>query len=317
MIGASNIISSRQKYRLKNKTKSILFSIFRWCFLLAVGYIVLLPLFSMISYSFMPREQMFDPDVVWIPKSITFENIKTAWEKLDYINSASRSLFYEVGAGILQVFTTTLAGYSLARFKFKGKKIFIALLFMTAFIPTPMIITSLFCNFSKFDFLGILGLFKTLTNIDLRPDLLNSPAVFYLPALFSIGLNSGICIFIYMQFFKGLPQELEDAASVDGAGPIMTFLRIILPSSSVAITTVLIFSVIWHWNDYYLAVMYFNENFTLAVQLSQALQTVEMTLSVVMIQMAGCLLFVIPVLIFYLIFQRKFIQSIDRVGIVG
>ena len=129
---------------------------------------------------------------------------------------------------------------------------------------------------------------------------------------------------IYIQFFKSLPRELEEAAWVDGAGPIKTFISIALPSSGVVFTTVIIFAIIWHWNDSYLSSMYLVENFPLAVNLERIHSTLTsfgyygpsqpMTMS---IQMAACVMFIAPVLIMYIIMQRRFIESIDRVGITG
>ena len=158
-----------------------------------------------------------------------------------------------------------------------------------------------------------------LTGVDLRPDLLESAAAFYLPSLFSIGLRSGIIIFIYMQFFKKMPKELEEAAWIDGANPFKTFLKVIIPSSKVAITTVTIFSVIWHYNDYYLSAMYFSDRYPLAVSLSliASNSSIAGTDYARILKMAGCLLFILPVLLMYMVLQRKFIQNIDQVGIVG
>ena len=100
-------------------------------------------------------------------------------------------------------------------------------------------------------------------------------------------------------------------------------MKIVIPSSGVAIISVLILSIIWHWNEYFLSVMYFSNNNTLSVRLANLrmfLQTAgidaEMAVTTGVIK-AGCLLFILPMLIMYLILQRKFIQSIDRVGIVG
>ena len=125
-----------------------------------------------------------------------------------------------------------------------------------------------------------------------------------------------------MQFFKGLPKELEEAAWIDGAGPYKTFLSIALPSSSVVIFTVLVFSVIWHWNDYSYAVMYVNENFTTAVKLSDIVTTLQgmgyynsdVANGIIL---AACFIFIFPVLLLYIAVQNKFIKSIDRVGITG
>lgn len=303
------------------KTEKIVISvfgmIFRLALLLTVGYIIILPFCSMLTYAFMPSEELNDPSVVWVPKSFTLENFTVALQKLDFINSLKQTLSVQIVAAIIQTLSTAVAAYGFSRFSFKFKKVYTAILLMTIFVPTPMIIVSLFTNFSSFDIFGIFTLFENIGGIDLTPNLLNTPLTFYIPAILGVGLRSGLCIFIYMQFFKGLPKELEEAASVDGAGPFKTFIRIIIPSSGVIIFTVLIFSLIWHWNDYYLSVMYYNRNYPLAVMLAQYLKTNKTSVYAILSQMAACLLFVTPMLVFYMIVQRKFIQSIDRVGIVG
>ena len=142
-----------------------------------------------------------------------------------------------------------------------------------------------------------------------------------------MGLKGGLFIFIYMQFFKGLPGELEEAAWIDGAGPVRTFVRIILPSSGVALLTVTIFSVVWHWNDWLYATMYTVNNRTLAAVLYNIDQVIiqwrnasgqEMNSELSYgIPLAACLLYITPPVVMYLFLQKKFIQSIDRVGIVG
>ena len=196
-------------------------------------------------------------------------------------------------------------------------------LFLTILIPEIMIIIPRAVTYSKMDFLGILGLISNLTGVDIRPNLIGSPLAFYLPSLFAMGLRSGILIFIYMQFFKGLPHELEEAAWVDGAGPIRTFVSIALPSSSVVFTTVTVFSIIWHWNDTFLASIYVKSDYPLAVSLQRIHDALfgagfyERNPQTQSVLMASCFIFILPPLIFYMIMQRRFIESIDRVGITG
>ena len=139
-----------------------------------------------------------------------------------------------------------------------------------------------------------------------------------------IGLRSGVLIYIYIQFFTGLPRELEEAAWVDGAGPFKTFLRIAVPSSSVVFITVIVFSLIWHWNDSLLAGVYLTTDATLAVTIGSiddwlgAIYTVYGgTPQYASAVTAACLLFIAPMLVFYMIVQRGFVESIDRVGITG
>ena len=112
---------------------------------------------------------------------------------------------------------------------------------------------------------------------------------------------------------------------MDGAGPVRTFIKIALPSSGVVILTVTVFSMIWHWNDYFLASMYLTKGYPLAVWLKMMPKTLPtLGYSLVPSQpetagilMAGCLMFVAPMLLLYCIVQRWFIESIDRVGITG
>ena len=174
----------------------------------------------------------------------------------------------------------------------------------------------MYINFSHFDILGIGKFFIDTFNLpDFRPNLLNTGFTFWLPSLFAVGVRSGLFIFIYRKFFEGLPRELEEAAYVDGAGPLRTFISVILPSSGVVFLTVTIFSTIWHWNESYLTSMYNALNPPLAVQLENIKSTILKDSRSA--GMAACLLFIAPMLIMYMFLQRKFVQSIDRVGIVG
>lgn len=153
----------------------------------------------------------------------------------------------------------------------------------------------------------------------------NTNWTFWLPSLFGVGIRSGMIIYIYIQFFTGLPFELEDAAYVDGAGPIRTFLKIALPSSSVVIVTVTVLSFIWHWNETHLASLCFlSDDWPLSVAIYNINQTLEQqgiylgsAPQAPAYIFAACLLFVIIPLVLYLILQRKFVKSIDRVGITG
>ena len=169
----------------------------------------------------------------------------------------------------------------------------------------------------------IFGLLNKLTGIDIRPNILGTAWTFYLPSVFGVGLRSGVLIYIYVQFFKGLPKELEEAAWIDGAGLFRTFFSIAVPSSSVVYTTVTLFALIWHWNDYYLAVMYLSDNFPLAVKiydidtLLNAYNIWQGSSASIAAKSACCFIFITPMLILYLVLQRKFVQSIDRVGITG
>ena len=317
-------IDQRKRRKLANKGISIFSYCFRVLILLAIGYIIIYPLFYMIVTSLRDKQSYYTAATVWIPTSIhpAFSYGKAIysmrlWEGL------TNTFVLEIVAALMEVVTCAIAAYGFARFKFKFKGLLMAGLFLTILVPETMIIIPRMVNYSKMDFFGILGFFDTLTGIDIRPNLIGSPLAFYLPSLFAMGLRSGILIFIYIQFFKGLPYELEEAAWVDGAGPVRTFLSIAVPSSGVVFITVIVFSVIWHWNDTVLASMYVKGNYPLSVHLERINMTLagqgfySSNVETQSILMAACFLFIIPMLVFYMILQRWFIESIDRVGITG
>lgn len=316
---------ARRRRQAVNRAKHIAFSIFRLIILLSIGYIILYPLLYMVVTSLRTTESYLDPGRIWIPPEISLEHFKVAYESMDFGSALKSTLLLEITSALIQVASCCVVAYGFARFEFKFKKLLTGILFLTILVPAPMIVIPLVVNFSKMDVLGVLGLFNALTGIDLRGNLMGTPLTFYLPSLFAIGLRSGILIYIYIQFFKGLPRELEEASWIDGAGPFKTFLRIAVPSSGVVILTVTVFSIIWHWNDYYLAVMYMQRDYPLAVSLSrltEVLTTKGYYITTTMPEtmgylLAGCVLFVTPMLVLYLILQRWFIESIDRVGITG
>ena len=303
--------------------KSVLYSIFRLIILLAVSYIIIYPLLYMLSSALKTASAFQDPGVLWIPKVLTSANFKNAIEAMNFKNALFSTLRLEVVSAVIETAACAVMAYGLARFNFPGKKLITVMLVFLIVVPSQMLVIPMTVNFSQLDFFGILKALGTVTGKELRPNILDTSWCFYLPSLFSVGLRSGILIYIYHQFFLGLPKELEEAAWIDGSAPPRTFLCIALPSSTVAVITVFVLSLVWHWNDYYLAVMYTSENFPLAVSLASLPQKLSLlgiwpgnilnTTGV----MAGCVMFVTPILLFYLILQRKFIKSIDRVGITG
>lgn len=307
-----------QSVLAKKAAGNILLSIVKYFFLISIGYIVIFQLFYMLSYAFRPTEDMLEPSVVWLPRSLTTEHFKDAFEKMKYLSALWNTLSIHIVSALLEVAVCAFVAYGFARFEFPCKRLLFTLVLVTIVVPTKMLAVPLYLNYAFFDVFGILGGLSKIVGTELRPNLLDTGLVFYLPSLFAVGVRAGLFIFIYRQFFKGLPTELEEAASIDGAGPFKTFTRIIIPSSGVAVLTVAIFSVVWHWNEYDLSLLFFNDNYPLSVELSfinsNLAQDVTSNRGYTM---AGCLLFALPVLIMYIILQRKFIQSIDRVGIVG
>ena len=311
-------IKNINKKKAARNAGSMLFSAFRIFFLMSVGYIIIYPLLSMISYSLISLTDLYDPSIVWVPKSLNFVNYSLAFEALDYLGSLWNTVFKCVFSALIEVASCSLVAYGLARFKFKENGLLFGIVLLTAIVPPQVYIISSYLNYSSF---APIDFINSLFGTEITNSIINTPFVFYLPALFGVGIRSGLFIFIYRQFFLGLPRELEEASWIDGAGPFKTFLKVVVPSSGVVFLTVTIFAIIWYWNDYYQSVMFFNQDYPLAValngitgRLGQMQYSYEKAVGPTM---AGCLLFIAPVLVMYALLQKQFIASIDRVGIVG
>ncbi len=298
---------------------------FRYYMLIIIGYIVLYPLLFMISTALKSNDALLDVTYAWLPRYLTGEWFSIAYDSLNFVAALQRTLTLQILSALVEVFSCAVAAYGFARFRFRGRSVAMFFLILSLLIPTSLYSMSLSVNYRQLDVVGILGLFDRLTGIDLRLNIFNTNWTFWLPSLLGVGVRSGMLIYIYIQFFAGLPRELEDAAYVDGAGPLKTFFRIALPSSSVVIVTVTVLSVIWHWNETALSSLCFlTDDWPLSVAMANIFQTLQQqghwmgsgpeTPSIVF---ASILFFVMIPLVLYLILQRRFIKSIDRVGITG
>lgn len=320
-----SFLSGKNKSKTKKAINSVIGRVFRYYMLLVVGYIVLYPLFYMVSTAIKGERALQDVSFIWFPQYITHEWFSVAAELLNFKTSILRTLSLQIVSAAIEVISCSVAAYGFARFNFKGKKVAMFFLVLSLMIPLSMYGMSLSVNYRSLDILGIFGLFNKATGIDLRLNIFNTDWCYWLPSLFAVGVRSGMIIYIYIQFFSGLPRELEDAAYVDGAGPVRTFLSIALPSSSVVIVTVTVLSFIWHWNETYLAQLCFlSEKIPLSVSLAnmeQSLQQLGMWLDntpeAPSIVFCACLIYIVIPLGLYLVLQRKFVKSIDRVGITG
>ena len=288
--------------RLINKLRGLLFSACRTAFLLAIIYVILFPILYALSSSFLTERQLIDPSVVWIPKEITFENYAAAWEVLEYGSNFVFTMFLVVVSTLLQIFGCTLAAYGFARFKFKFRGLLFFCVIITIVLPPQMLVVQQY------------AIFKNL-------GLLNTVFTYFLPALLGQGIRSGLMIYIFRQFIKGLPRELEEAAYIDGCGVFKTFWRIVVPSTAISFLVVLIFSMVWYWNESLTASMFFDSTKPMAIMLAEMKANIsaqEVGIDAVRnVLMSGVILFITPMVVIYCFLQKYFIQGIERSGLVG
>lgn len=311
------------RYTRNKKIVGAVWPIFRFFILFGLGFVIMYPLLFMFSTAFRPNEQMNDPSIVWIPKSFTLDNLKQTWEVMDFSNTVINTVILNVVSSLLQVVTCSITGYGFARFKFKGRGVLFAIVLLMIIVPPQITTIPLYLQFAYFKLFGIIPLYDA--NGD-PLSIINSGLTMYLPALFANGIKAGLFIYIFRQFFRGLPKELEDAAYLDGCGPFETYVKIMVPNAKTSFLTVFLFSIVWYWNDYYVSSSFFTENNTVALMLKNldaALQqqlfdgqTVSVRQIIVWLE-SGCLLSITPLLVMYTFLQRYFIEGVERSGLTG
>lgn len=272
------------------------------------------PIMYMISMSFKSFADLSDPTAKWIPKNATLDNFRYALAQMKVIPKfVSGRTFWEsisgsplmlsvmtaVPSALIQMVTCAFVGYGFGKLKVPCKKLLIALLIFSYIVPPQA------------TFIPTAWVFRNL-------HLINTPLAFIIPALFANGLKGSLFIIIYMQFFRKIPTELEEAALLDGAGHLRIFRKVMYPLAKPARITVFLFSLVWHWNETYLAGVFYPGLNTLSTAIAGVKEDyyADSSFSIILVKMASSLLLILPLLIVYLFTQRHFTESIERTGIV-
>lgn len=300
-------------------------SLLRAVFLFCMCFVVLYPILYMVSVSLRGTEDLYDPTVIWIPKAVTLDNYKDVIELIDYFRLLGNSFFISLISTVLNVAVCASVGYGFARFRFKFRNLAFALVLFTIIVPPQNISIPMYMQYKNFDFLGVGSLIGLFTGKPLTVNMLNTSLTMFIPALLGIGLRSGLFIYIFRQFFRGIPRGLDDAAYIDGCSVPGTFLRIMVPNASSAFVSCFLFSFVWYWNDFYQTSMYFNEPVTVTMALGMLQDTLRGVgfdywsnpYLIVTRMQAACVLAILPMLVIYIFLQRFFRESIERTGIVG
>lgn len=302
--------------------------IVRFLFLLGMSYVLLYPILFLLSNAFRSPVDRLDPTIIWIPKTLTLNNFVLADELIGFKDSIIKTLTMLVPSVIIQVFVCLMVAYGFSRFKFKGRNFLFTCLLFTIIVPSSTIIIPLYVQFHFFDFFGIGQLLRPFNDGEaVTINILNTDLPFYLMSLTGVGIRSGLYIYMIRQFFENMPKELEEAAYIDGCNPFSTFLRVMVPNVGSIVIVIVLFSIVWHWNDYYLSVMFYVDNYPLSVGvtvlqdrlnlLAENMNAADLSLSESSILEAACFVVITPLLVLYIFSQKYFTESITRSGLVG
>lgn len=304
---------------LFNDIKNLFVAVVRVAIIVGVSYVILSPLIGMFVNAISSTKDAYNPMVFVIPEYPTLERFQLAFTRLDYLPTMARDLAYTLTTTLVQLLICSMVGYGFARFDFPFKKFLFACVVVMIVIPTHTIMLPLYLTFRSFDPLGLMTLIKGAPL-----NLMGSVAPVYIMSFLGCGVRSGLYIYIFNQFFRGLPKEIEEAAFVDGCGTWYTYFGIMLRNAMPAVITVTVFSIVWQFNDTFYAKLFLvSENVVISKKIS-SLQATIANLDKVLdpnIQElyldAGILLVILPIIIIYLLLQKNFIEGVERSGIVG
>jgi multiple sugar transport system permease protein len=281
---------TKRRTRMYNPVTSVI----KHILLIATGFLMIYPLLWMLVSSFRPTDEIFR-DTSLIPKGITLANYTYGWSALNqpFGHYLINSGIVVLGCIIGNVLSCSLAAYAFARLKFTGRTILFAVMLLTIMIPYHVVLVPQYILFQQF---GWVNTFLPL----IVPKLLGTDAFF---------------VFLMVQFIRGLPKELDEAARIDGCGHFNTFLRIILPLMVPAVATTAIFTFIWMWNDFLSSLIYLIDPsmYTVPLALRAFLDSTGSSNWGAMFAMS--IVSLIPVFLAFLFGQRFLIRGIATTGI--
>lgn len=277
---------------MKISTRSFVFHFFT----IGIGFVMLYPILWTLASSLKPESEVFQNAASLIPNALEWGNYVQGWEGFGgitfgsfFINSGIVTLLVVLGT----LFSSSLVAFGFARLDFKFKRILFICLLGTIMLPTQVTLIPQYVLFHK---LGWVNTYNPLT----------------LPAFFG---GSAFFIFLMIQFIKGIPKELDEAAVIDGCSTFGIFYRIILPLMKPTLATVAIFSFYWTWDDFMGPLIYLNDPNLFTVSLGLRLFSDPSSVTEWGPLFAMSIVSLLPVFIIFLFFQKYLVEGISTTGL--
>ena len=318
-----------RKLKASNTWLKAAVNVFRFILMLGVSYVILYPFFAKIAGSFMTKEDVVDATVSLIPKNFTLDIYKYLIIENNYLIALRNTILLSLLCALIQTFVSCLVGYGLAKFKFKGNKLLMLIVVVTMVIPHSTLSLAILRHFASFD-LGTVMSWGYKGPIELifgkTLSLTNSFWPLVVLSIGGLGFKNGLYIYMMRQFFKGVPDELEESADVDGSGTLRTFFQIILPLSIPMMITIFLFSFSWQWTDEFYTTLLFTSTRNKMVLMPDVYAEIPVSLQTnyagqklyyQVIRNTAGIMIIAPLVVMYLFCQRYLVQGIERSGLVG
>lgn len=274
------------------KKKNLLFNWLIFALLILGAIVILFPILVMISMSFKEQNEIYTKTFYLIPKNITFQNYITGWEDGGFHNYFSNSIFVTVIRVSVTVIINALAGFAFAKYNFRGKNFLFMIILSAMMIPDQIRMIPLYSLLYKFNLIDT-----------------------YASVIFP-GLGPTFGTFLMRQYSQTLPNEILEAARIDGCSEFKIFPIIALPLCLPALVTNLIFQFMWSWNDFLYPLLFLRDERKYTVQLALSIYRNSDTVTAGPI-MAMSILSVIPILIVFFALQKYFVEGIASQGVKG
>lgn len=266
----------------------------RYTVLIALGSIFVVPFYWMVSTSFKTPGQAYLFPPAWFPDPLSVDAYRSLWGTAVPFNLFIRNTVVIVAFSVIgTLLSSTLVAFAFARLKWWGRDIWFIVLLATLMLPYQVIMIPVYVIFRK------LGWLDT-----------------YLPLIVPTFLGNAFYVFLIRQFFLTIPNDLEDAARVDGASSLRILLQIFLPNSKPVLLTVMLFAFVAGWNDFFGPLLYLRklEQMTVSVGLSMFAGYRSPNWPAIT---AASTLSVLPIVVMFVLFQRYFVKGIVLTGMKG
>jgi multiple sugar transport system permease protein len=256
------------------------------------AFFLMVPFFWMFTTSLKTLDEVQTWPIVWIPTKIIWQNYPDVFTRIPFARFMANSLVLSIGGIIGSLVSSSIVGYGFARLRFPGRNFLFFVMLSTLMLPTWVVIVPHFMMFNAINWLDT-----------------------FLPIIVPSFFGNPFYIFLFRQYFLGIPTELEDAARIDGCSTFRVFAQIFLPMSKPIIATVAIFAFFYYWNDLLYPLVYLRSQHNFPVSLG--MRMFQSTMGVVHFprMMAAALMSLTPCVILFFAAQRLFIQGVVITGV--
>jgi multiple sugar transport system permease protein len=274
------------------RLRRILLVVTTYTLLLGGAFVLMVPFFWMITTSLKTLDEVQTWPIVWLPKIPMFSNYIDVFSQIPFARFLSNSVILSVGGIIGSLVSSSVSGFGFARLRFPGRNFLFFVMLTTLMLPAWVVIIP---HFMMFNAVGWLDTF--------------------LPIIVPSFFGNAFYIFLFRQYFMGIPRELEDAARIDGCSTFQIFTNIFLPMSKPIIATVAIFAFFYYWNDLLYPLVYLRSQMNFPVSLGMRMFQSAHAIVDYPRLMATAIMTLLPCVILFFSFQRLYIQGVVVTGV--